>query len=193
VSRRTAFAGLVAALALTACAPPRDGNNPFAHGVEPLCSATNETMTLIAQSVQTSTRLPCIAGYPAGWSFLDKDVRRGSTTYWLTSSVVGVGSRPVEIKLVASCDPQGERFTDPRAVGADAYRATSATGETNTYVFEGGCVIERIDLPPETTAPTLIAEARSTLGFLNRRALAERLETEYGVRLCGAGAAPCEG
>jgi hypothetical protein len=193
VRRRARLTWLIAALALTACAPPQDGNNPFAHGVEPLCSAANETMTLIAQSVQSATRLPCVAGYPAGWSFLDKDVRRSSTTYWLTSSVVGVGSRPVEIRLVASCDPQGDPFTDPRAVGADMYRATSATGETNTYVFDGGCVIERIDLPPETTAPTLIAEARSTLGFLDRERLAERLEAEYGVRLCGAGAAPCEG
>ena len=47
------------------------------------------------QSVQTATRLPCIAGYPAGWSFLDKDVRRDSSTYWLTSAVVGAGSRAI--------------------------------------------------------------------------------------------------
>jgi len=192
VSRRLVIVLVAVTWLLSACAPPGDGNNLFAHGTEPLCSEANESLILIAQSVQDATRLPCIAGYPAGWSFLDKDVRRGATTYWLTSSVAGAGSRAVEVQLVPSCDPQGEPFNDLRAMGADAYRMTSSTGETNTFVFDGGCVIERINLP-ETTAPALIDEARSTLGFLDRRALARRLQDEYGVRLCGAGAEPCEG
>lgn len=192
MNRRTVIVSVAAAWLLSACSPPNDGNNPFAHGTEPLCSETNESLVLIAQSVQDATRLPCIAGYPAGWSFLDKDVRRGATTYWLTSSIAGAGSRAVEVQLVPSCDPQGEPFTDPRAVGADAYRAASATSETNTFVFDGGCIVERINLP-DTIAPALIDEARSTLGFLDRRSLARQLQDEYGVRLCGAGAEPCEG
>lgn len=193
MTRRLVVVVLVAIWSSTGCSPPRDADNPFAHGVEPLCSSTNETATLIAQSVQSATRLPCIAGYPAGWSFLDKDIRRGSTTYWLSSSVVGAGSKAIEVQLLPSCDPEGEPFTDIRAVGAAAYRVTSTSGETNTYVFDGGCVIERIDLSPGTTVPTLIDEARSTLGFRDREVLAAALEEEYDVVLCGAGAEPCEG
>ncbi len=193
MSRRLAISLLVATWVLAACAPPQDGNNPFAHGTEPLCSEANETMILIAQSVQSATRLPCITGYPAGWSFLDKDVRRDSTTYWLTSSVVGVASRVIEVHLTASCDPQGEPFSDPRAVGADAFQASSATGETRTYVFEGGCVVERIMLPPETTDPAVLDQAKGMLGFIDRRALAARLAERYDVTLCGAGADPCKG
>jgi hypothetical protein len=150
-------------------------------------------MILIAQSVQSATRLPCITGYPAGWSFLDKDVRRDSTTYWLTSSVVGVASRVIEVQLTASCEPEGEPFTDPRAVGADAYRSTSATGEARSYVFEGGCVVEQIMLPPETTDPAVLEQAKGMLGFIDRQALATTLEERYDVTLCGAGADPCEG
>jgi hypothetical protein len=193
VSRRSAVALLAAVWLLSACSGPQDGTNPFAHGAEPLCSETNETMILIAQSVQGATRLPCIAGFPAGWGFLDKDVRQGSTTYWLTSSVVGVASRAIEVQLLPSCDPQGEPFTDPRAVGADAYVSTSASNETRTFVFEGGCVVERILLPPDGSDPGLMEQARSTLGFLDRQALAAELERRFDVVLCGAGAAPCEG
>jgi hypothetical protein len=191
VSRRLGLALLVVTT-LTACAPPGDGNNPFAHGQEPLCSGQNESIILIAQSVQTATRVPCITGYPAGWSFLDKDVRRDSATYWLTSSVVGVASRAVEVQLLPSCEPRGEPFTDLRAVGADAFLATSATGETRSYVFEGGCIVQQIDLGPETD-PLLMEQARSTLGFASREAIARTLDEEYGVTLCGVGAAPCEG
>jgi hypothetical protein len=193
VSRRLAVLLLASVWLLSACSGPQAGTNPFAHGTEPLCSEANETMILVAQSVQEATRLPCIAGYPAGWSFLDKDVRQGSTTYWLSSSVVGVASKVIEVQLLPSCEPQGEPFTEPRAVGADAYLSISATGETRTYVFEGGCVVETINLPPDGMDPGILKEARSTLGFLDREALAAELERRFDVVLCGAGAAPCEG
>jgi hypothetical protein len=192
VIRRLGLVPLAVAFVLSACAAPQDGSNPFAHGVEPLCSATNETMILIAQSVQSATRLPCVTGYPAGWSFEGKDVRRGSSTYWLSSSAVGAGSKVVEVQLLPSCEPQGEAFTDPRAVGADAYVATSGTGETRSYVFEGGCVVEQILLPPGTD-PLLLRQARATLGFASREALAATLQEDHGVTLCGAGAEPCVG
>jgi hypothetical protein len=189
---RLGLVPLAAALVLSACAAPADGPNPFARGAEPLCSATNETMILVAQSVQSATRLPCITGYPAGWSFQGKDVRRGSSTYWLSSSAAGVGSKAVEVQLLPSCEPQGEPFTDPRAIGADAYVATSAMGETRSFVFEGGCVVERILLPPGTD-PLLLQQARATLGFASREALAATLLQDQGVTLCGAGAEPCAG
>jgi hypothetical protein len=41
--------------------------------------------------------------------------------------------------------------------------------------------------------PGILKEARSTLGFLDREALAAELERRFDVVLCGAGAAPCEG
>ncbi len=192
MTRRLAFAILAATTLLSACAPPDDGNNPFAHGKEPLCSEPNESTVLIAQSVQTATRLPCIAGYPAGWSFLDKDVRRDSSTYWLTSAVVGAGSRAIEVQLVPSCEPRGEPFTDVRATGAEAYVTTSSTEETRSFVFDGGCIVERIFLPPDAD-PELLDQARSTLGFASREAIARELDERYGVTLCGAGADPCEG
>lgn len=193
MSRRPAAGAVIVMFLLSACAPSGGGGGPFAHGTVPLCTEANEALILMAQSVQSATRLPCVAGFPAGWSFLEKDIRKGSTTYWLTSSVVGAGSRAVEVQLIDACEPQGEPFTDRRAVGADAYEAVSASGLTRTYVFEGGCVIERIQLPPGSTDPTLIEEARRTLGFLDRRALASTLDEEYGVTLCGAGAEPCIG
>jgi hypothetical protein len=192
VSARRGSALIVVALALSACATPDRAGDPFSHGTEPLCSEQNETMILIAQSVQSATRLPCIAGYPAGWSFLDKDVRRGSSTYSLSSSVVGGGVQAVEVQLLPSCDAEGEPFTDERAVGADAYLGTTAAGETRTYLFDGGCVVERIFVP-EGTDPELLRQARSTLGFVSREHLAATLEQDHDVILCGAGAEPCEG
>lgn len=194
--RRTLLALLAASLLLSGCTSGSGGGGDAVIGITPVpvCyrPSDNESIILLAQTVQGSTRLPCITGFPAGWSYAGDDFRRDSATYWLSSAVEGSGSRVVEVQLLPSCDRTGERFVVQNTTGVDGYLSTDAGGETRRYLFDGGCIIERISLPAGTDE-LLLEQARSTLGFVGREALAFQLEQERGVILCGAGAEPCVG
>ena len=159
------------------------------HATQPLCNRPNESMVLLAQTVQDATRLPCITGYPAGWSYGGYEFQDGSGTYWLTSTIAG--AEAVEVQLLPSCEREGKSF--PVGItGIQGYRATDATGETRRFLFDGGCVIERI-APSVASDDLLLQQARDALSFQDREALAAALEREYDAVLCGAGAEPCVG
>jgi hypothetical protein len=193
VNRRTLPSLLVLSLLLSACASGSEGG--FFEGrtePAPLCTGSSESLILLAQTVQDSTRLPCITGYPAGWSYGGDDFRRGSATYWLSSAIAGSGSRPVEVQLLPSCERIGERFTVQGTTGVDGYVTTDTAGETRRFLFDGGCIVERISLPSGTDE-LVLEQARGTLGFFGREVLAFQLQEDHGVTLCGAGAEPCVG
>jgi hypothetical protein len=178
------------ATALLASACSSGGGTELSGGTQPLCYQPSESLVLLAQTVQDSSRLPCINGYPAGWRFDGYDVRDGSATYWLSSSIAGY--RVVEVQLLPACERSGDRFTVGGTTGVAGYLTTDPGGETRRFVFEGGCVTERIALP-EGTDEIVVEQARGILGFLSREALAASLERDYDVTLCGAGADPCIG
>jgi hypothetical protein len=159
------------------------------HATQPLCSRPNESMVLLAQTVQDATRLPCITGYPAGWSYGGYEFENGSGTYWLSSSIAGVDV--VEVQLLASCRRVGEPFPVGIA-NVEGYRSTDASGETRRFLFEGGCVVQQIS-PSVAGDDLLLRQARDSLSFQDREALAAELERDYDVILCGAGAEPCVG
>jgi hypothetical protein len=193
VTRRGALALVILALGLSACGGQVE-EGAFRAGQAPVCSQPNEHMILLAQTVQTSTRLPCITGYPAGWSYAGDDLRNGSATFWLSAVAASPTSmvHTIEVQLVPSCERTGDPFIVRDATGIVGYRTTGPDGETRRYVYRGGCVIETVALP-KGTDPLLIDQADGILGFVSREALAAQLERENDVVLCGVGAAPCAG
>lgn len=187
--RRTLLAVAVTIPLLASCSP-QVGQTELGGRIEPLCHEPTEALVLLAQTVQSATRLPCIASYPAGWSYGGDDFRRDSGTFWLDSAIAG--PRAVEITLLEACEASSGDPIDPGVEGIEATATTGPQGETRRYVFEGGCVEQTIALGTDG-GEALLAEAEATLGFLDRAEIARTLRDDYGVTLCGAGAEPCAG
>lgn len=152
-----------------------------------------ELFVLMAQSVPSATLLPCIEALPAGWTYGGSDVGSGTSTFWLDSDRGGIHA--VEVSLTSSC-----RI-------ADAVDVTNSTTEggvrvylreftlhpfsANEYfVFPGGCVTYRFRFGPDSE-PTLALEAEEAVTFGLRTVLVRKIEQDFGLTLCGAGAPPC--
>lgn len=152
-----------------------------------------ELFVLMAQSVPSATLLPCIAGLPAGWLYGGSDVASGTARFWLDSDRGGIHA--VEVSLTSSC-----RIGD----AVDVTNSTSEGGvrvylreftlhpfSANEYfVFPGGCVTYRFRFDPDAE-PTLALEAEEAVTFGLRTVLVHKIEQDFGLTLCGAGAPPC--
>lgn len=187
---RRALLAVAVAVPLLASCSPQVGQTELGGRIEPLCHEPTEALILLAQTVQTATQLPCIAGYPAGWSYGGDDFRRDSGTFRLDSAIAGPSA--VEVELLARCEPAGEPIDIPSATGIEATISAGARSETRWFVFDGGCVVQTIALG-SSSDEGLLEEARLTLGFLDRAEIAASLQREKGLTLCGAGAEPCAG
>jgi hypothetical protein len=161
------------------------------------CTAFDGTIfTLAAQSVPSATLLPCVAKFPAGWSYDGSDVRSGRSSFWLDDD--RAGARAVEVDLTRSCDvgtavevtPAADeagtrRFEDPITL-RPAYQAN------RYYTFPGGCVTYRFRFQAGAST-TLALEVDEALSFRPRAALVAKVRDEFGETLCGADAPPCAG
>lgn len=159
----------------------------------PLCRGNN-ALILMAQSVPSATFAPCIAEFPAGWSFGGLDIRTGRAEFWLDSDRAGY--RAVTVTLARSCDvsravpvPGGadevglRRFEEPEAL-------PPRFSGNRYYVFPGGCVTYRFAFAPGTPF-ALAVEATDALSFVSRAEGVREIRGR-GLELCGAGV-PCPG
>ncbi len=181
--RRAARLGAASAVALLA------GSTIAACGSDvtlarPDCGTEQlSTLTLIAQSVRDATLVPCVRGMPAGWSFVELDVRQNRSRMTLASD--RAGEHALEVTLAHTCDtagavripsdePQTERYETVDRVSPDY-------AGTRSYVFDGGCVTYRFEL--DTDRPSiLVNEATLMVGFTTRAELREALDREsHGV------------
>lgn len=154
-----------------------------------------ELFVLMAQSVPTATLLPCIAALPAGWTYGGSDVRSGTSRFWLDSDRGGIHA--VEVSLTSSCPIAGAvdvtNSTTEGGVRVYLHEFTLHPFSANKYfVFPGGCVTYRIRLGGDAQ-PTLALEADEAVTFGLRTVLVRKIEEEFGLTLCGAGAPPCVG
>ncbi len=128
---------------------------------------TNRTMQLMAQSVPTATRLPCVDALPLGWGAATTTVVRDKATF-----IVAIGAdlgSPVTVTLTATCP------TDTAA---------------QVIQVEGGCVT--YEIPPGTDPASVPSfEAGGGLAFTERSDLVTTLEHDEDQILCGASAPPC--
>ena len=133
----------------------------------------SETLVLMAQSVPSADRVPCIANRPAGWKFEDLAVRRGTSSFSLDSD--RAGGRALVVRLFPSCRVTGATEIASDEAGTRRFeRVESVVGEyegTRYYVFDGGCVTYRFEFGRQGLA--LVNEVSLAIGFISRQEIAE--------------------
>jgi hypothetical protein len=145
----------------------------------PTCSARfTPGLVLAAQAVPTADSVPCIAGYPAGWSLGTVHVRNGQASFTLDSD--RAGNDALQVVLEASCDVEGATKVPSDVAGAIRYeRILSVDGgfrAVRSYRFSGACVTYRFHFAARGQA--LVNEASLAVGFQSRAELDARLRAE---------------
>jgi hypothetical protein len=195
VRRRGRLGAAIVSLGASALLVPACG------GVYPqplTCGADNtNALILMAQAVPSATLVPCIAEFPAGWSYNGSRIRSSSAQFWLDSDRAGF--RALEVGLTKSCDVSNaiEVTTGAGvAAGVRVYEepiSLPPTFQANRYLlFSGGCVTNRFRFTTGASA-TLALEAQQALSFVSRSVLVEQTKEETGLALCGVEAPPCPG
>jgi hypothetical protein len=149
-----------------------------------------EPLWLMAQSVPSASRLPCVPSLPAGWRFmtvgdgplLPSAARNG----WSMVSLAKYQAPALVVRLDAACDTTGAIQQPADRPGTRRYERTGQGGSdlvaTWYTVFAGGCVTAEL----HSTGPTDAAmanEARSMIDFTTRQALQQELERRSDGRL----------
>jgi hypothetical protein len=163
----------------------------------PYCSRTNNSVfVLLAQSVPTATRLPCVTALPAGWTYDGSQISNGQGRFWLDSDRAGI--RAVEVLLQPSCDSAGAVAVRPAPdeTGTVVFARPetlepSFTGE-RLLQFPGGCITYSYRFAPGASS-ILAIEADEALGLVSRATIVAGVRADYDETLCGAGAPPCPG
>lgn len=173
--RRTpalAALALVALAAASACTAIRDAASPVCTGEHV------DALVLVAQSVPTADRVPCIRGYPAGWNLAKVQVRSGQTSFTLDSDRGGISA--LRVTLQARCDVTGATQVPTDEAGTMRYERILSVDAgfraVRSYRFPGGCVTYRFQFGRRGQA--LVNEASVAVGFVSRTRIDARLRHE---------------
>jgi tRNA A-37 threonylcarbamoyl transferase component Bud32/membrane-associated phospholipid phosphatase len=141
-------------------------------------------LILMAQSVPTASRVPCIQSLPVGWFHDSLRVRDGSSRFLL-----GYGSEgplALTVALHPSCDTSGADEVPSDEESARRFERIRSVGRQfageRFYVFEGGCVIYRFNLF-SARGGSLVNDISLGLDFFSRRVGSEILRSETGLGL----------
>jgi hypothetical protein len=140
-------------------------------------------IVLMAQAVDTASRLPCLDAVPLGWHLSDVQVRDGSGRFWLDSD--RDGARAIEVALTASCDTR--TATEIPSDREDVRRLESVRrispeyAGTRYYVFDGGCLAISFHLAHDSAEP--LAVATEAVDLLPRADVEALVRQESGGRL----------
>jgi hypothetical protein len=169
---RRAFAILVvgAAVLLAACTE---------ESVEPVADTAcylGSSDILAAQTVPGASYVPCVSDldeFDLASSTYDSDRTRISF-----DATRRDGSWTVE--LVDSCDTgHAEPAEHPLPSGVDLFVDEDSGDrfrQTRYFVFDGGCVVSKIDLPTPRTQTAVADEAEESLHLVPRTAIADRVD-----------------
>jgi hypothetical protein len=154
----------------------------------PECTGTpgvpNSGLVLMAQSVPTAEKLPCVRSVPVGWTFDELDARNGSAQFTFDSDREGVSAVVVSLHPTCSVDGASQVATDQP--GTERYerveRVTSGFGGERIYTFPGGCVVYTFDLRGQSHAEP-VTEISNALGFVSRSDLAAQVSEHSNGRL----------
>jgi membrane-associated phospholipid phosphatase len=137
--------------------------------LHPSCG-TARTMQLMAQSVPSATRLPCVGRLPAGWGLASAHIVRDSAS--ITLRIGGGVLNPVVVTLTATCPPAGDPTIEFLPV-------------------EGGCVTYQTSIPEGSSDTVPSFDPGGGLSFVERSDLVTIVEQKEDLTLCGADAPPC--
>jgi hypothetical protein len=177
-------------IALTGCTAGGGGRTP-------LCTKIDDgVLVLIAQSVPSATELPCVAEFPAGWTFGGSDISSGLARFWLDSDRGGIHA--VEVSLRPSCDTTGavEERPAPDEAGSRVFVRPDSLKPSFTgarfLLFDGGCIGYTFRFA-SGTSPALAIEAIEAISMLPRATIVASVRKDLGLTLCGAEAPRCAG
>jgi tRNA A-37 threonylcarbamoyl transferase component Bud32/membrane-associated phospholipid phosphatase len=143
-----------------------------------------EPMLLMAQSVRSSSRVPCVEVLPAGWSVSGARVNNGWSRISLDNERAGPGALVVWLR--PSCSLTGAVEVPSDEAGARRYeridRLAPAFRATRSYVFPGGCTTYEFNSRTSDRAE-LTNQASLAVGFIGRDTLTERLRVRSHGRL----------
>ena len=136
---------------------------------QPTCSANKiEPLVLVAQTVPTATRVPCIAGYPAGWQLSGFTARDGRATIKFDSDRGGTSA--LKVRLEHTCDLAGATEVPTDEVGAHRFERILSVDNgfkaIRSYQFDGGCVTYRLNFKDRSQA--LVNEASLVVNLISR-------------------------
>lgn len=152
--------------------------------LSPDCQRPEDQVLLMAQSVETASRIPCLDSLPVGWSFDSLYVRDGSSRFLL--SYDRENTRPVTVLLQPRCNTSGASEVPSDEQGTRRFERIRAVGDVfsgdRIYTFEGGCVRYEFDFVNSRSA-SLANEVSLGLGFVSRPQLESRLRRVTGLDL----------
>jgi hypothetical protein len=141
-------------------------------------------LALVAQSVETSSYVPCVRELRPGWSAQSFDPGSGRTGFALVSD--RDEDHEVAVAFESSCDVTRATSTTPRADGVRTYLELSSISPryagTLSDVFPGGCVTYRFDFARGPHI-ALIDDFENEVGLRSRQELRRELESTYHVTL----------
>jgi tRNA A-37 threonylcarbamoyl transferase component Bud32 len=182
------WAAILALVALAALNPRYLFNNKDAVQtpllVDDVSCGDLEPLWLMAQSVPSASRVPCVQFLPVGWSVAEVAVNDGRSVLTLDHDRAGDGA--MVVRLTAACAPAGAVEGPSPTSGVRHWQRTesSAGGFSATWydLFPGGCVTSRLHLTIDPNGE-FAAQAPQVLGFTTRAALSEALSQRSGGRL----------
>lgn len=142
-----------------------------------------DTLALVAQSVPTAAKVPCISSYPAGWHFASMSVRNGQARFTLDSDRAGISA--VKVTLQPRCEVDGATEIPSDEPGTRRFeRIISVVNEfkaVRSYDFDGGCITYRFDFDRQGRA--LVNEVSVAIGFIDRTAVDALVRQRSGGEL----------
>ncbi|HEX2117908.1 MAG TPA: hypothetical protein VHF91_01885 [Acidimicrobiales bacterium] len=130
-----------------------------------------DTLALVAQSVPTASKVPCISSYPAGWHFASMSVEKGRSRFTLDSDRAGISA--VRVSLEEVCDVDGATEISSDEPGTRRFeRIISVVDDfkaVRSYLFDGGCTTYQFDFDRQGRA--LVNEVSVAIGFIDRTAI----------------------
>ena len=135
-----------------------------------------DPLMLVAQSVPTADRIPCITALPVGWKVGHVAVRNGRTAFRLDTNS-GPATR-VRVVLAASCSVDGATAVPTDEAGTlrwDRLPTHAGSRMVRSYTFDGGCVNYEFELS-RVGAGGLVDQASMALGFLTRSDIQSRFD-----------------
>lgn len=136
-------------------------------------------LLLTAQSVPSSSLVPCLRPLPTGWTFQKLDAQNGTAR--ITIDFQHEDSRAATVTLTHTCDVRGATQKASEQRDARRYERTHTVksgyrGE-RYYVYLGGCITYRFNLKG-SRAEAQVATITASLGFVERELL-RRYVHEY--------------
>ena len=138
----------------------------------------------MAQSVPSSSLVPCLRSLPTGWMVGRVTVNNGRSVILLDHDRAGAGV--VTLRLTAACAPQGATEVTADQPQIRRYQRVDRLAPrfeaTRFDLFPGGCVTAQTAAPAANRAE-VTGELSAILGYTTRQGLQQALDQRSDRRL----------